>query len=101
MASLFPALVGSHVVRPCFAKLGEHTPHSRFRLPASCNQPGALYLTQDVSFRAVAEVGSTVVSTVTVTRRTGRRAVFHTSCTLGATGTVVVDGTALAMLPER
>lgn len=81
-------------------------PKRRTHLTHAClsprdNQPGALYLTQDVSFRAAAEVGATLVSTVTVTRCSGRRAAFHTSCTLGTTGAVVVNGTALAILPLR
>ena len=62
-------------------------------------QPGTLYLTQSLSFRAVAAVGAPLLARVTVTRRTGRRVVFDTACTIAASDERVVDGVALALLP--
>ena len=63
-------------------------------------QPGALYLKQELSFRAVAPVGSLLHATVTATRVSASTAVFSTRCVLAASGEVVVDGTALARLPR-
>lgn len=72
MASLFPAIIGSHF-------------------------PGALYLKQDLSFRRVCCAGDQLQATVTVQRVSGRRTLFAT--VIERQGEVVVDGTALALMP--
>jgi len=53
-----------------------------------------------VSFRAVAPVGATLHASVTATRLSGRKVVFSTRCVLEGSGELVMDGTALALLPE-
>lgn len=66
------------------------------------SQPGALYLKQELAFRSTAAVGAKLHATVTATRVVGRRAVFDTRCVLDdGSGQVVVDGTALALLPAH
>ena len=97
MASLFPAIIGSRLVRPA---RGAAHPSARPDARLCCDKPGALYLTQSLSFRGGAPVGAPLRATVTATRVAGRRAVFDTRCVLEtAHATVVVDGTALALLP--
>ncbi len=75
MASMFPALIGSAF-------------------------PGALYLSQDLSFRRTAHVGDTVRAEVAVMRRSGSRVVFHTKCVQLPSLQVLVDGKALALIKE-
>jgi 3-hydroxybutyryl-CoA dehydratase len=75
LASMFPAIIGS-----------------RF--------PGALYLKQSLSFRSPASVDQLIYAMVTVTRATGSRVQFNTVCR-SADGTVLVDGTALALMPNH
>mmetsp|Transcript_14601 Transcript_14601/g.31835 ORF Transcript_14601/g.31835 Transcript_14601/m.31835 type:complete len:167 (+) Transcript_14601:116-616(+) len=72
LASLFPAIIGS-----------------RF--------PGALYAQQSLNFRAPALVGSEVEACVTVSRSSGSRVTFTTTCT-GPGGETLVDGSALALI---
>jgi hypothetical protein len=62
-------------------------------------QPGSIYLTQQLAFRGTAAVGARLHATVRATRVSGRRAAFDTRCVLEGTDRVVVDGTALALLP--
>ncbi|KAF5841853.1 HotDog domain-containing protein [Dunaliella salina] len=75
MASLFPAIIGSHF-------------------------PGALYASQTLSFRSPALVGDVLHAHVTVGKCSGRRITFATQCVHAHTGRVLVDGTALALLPS-
>jgi 3-hydroxybutyryl-CoA dehydratase len=72
MASMFPAIIGSKF-------------------------PGALYLSQTLKFRRSAAVGTKVLATVTVAKRSGSRVTFDTSCR-DANGSILVDGTALALI---
>ncbi|GFR40045.1 hypothetical protein Agub_g583 [Astrephomene gubernaculifera] len=76
VASLFPAIIGSSF-------------------------PGTVYLSQSLRFRAPALVDQAVTATVTVRRVSGRRVTFATAAVLRDSGVVVVDGEALALLPER
>jgi 3-hydroxybutyryl-CoA dehydratase len=75
MASMFPAIIGS-------------------------NFPGALYLTQTLKFRKPALVGSSITAEVRVSSKSGTRVTFETACR-DASGGVVVDGTALAVIKEQ
>ncbi len=100
LASLFPAIIGSRLVRAD----AEAAPAVRWQLrkvsdAAFVCQPGSLYLTQRLAFRGSATVGATLHATVQATRVVGRRAVFDTRCVLEASGRVIVDGQALALLP--
>ena len=86
VASLFPAVIGS-----------EHQ--------------GALYLSQELAFRAKVRVGDAVRAEVTVKSVEGRRVTFQTRCFRSSgDGTdavadddavVVIDGTALALLRRQ
>ncbi len=95
-ASLFPALIGSRLV--CFPCLCFCT-HGAESYTLHTSQPGALYLTQSLSFRSAAPVGVRLHASVRAQRVTGRRALFDTRCVLDGTDTVVLDGIALALLP--
>lgn len=78
MASLFPAIIGSTF-------------------------PGAIYASQTLKFRSSALVGDLIVAEVTVVNvRKGSRwwVGFNTICREGDTGRVLVDGTALAVIPS-
>jgi 3-hydroxybutyryl-CoA dehydratase len=63
--------------------------------------PGAIYMSQNLKFRAPVRIGDTVVARVTVTDVIGEknRVTFATECTVG--GKVVLDGDALIMVPSR
>ena len=74
-ASLFPALIGSKV-------------------------PGVLYLKQSLAFRSPLSVGAVARATVTVSRPSGRKVAWATEVRDDATGRLVVDGEALALLPR-
>lgn len=65
------------------------------RLPG----PGAIYLSQNLKFRAPVRIGDTVEAKVTVTAvdPERRRVTFDTVCTVA--DKVVVDGEALLMVP--
>jgi 3-hydroxybutyryl-CoA dehydratase len=67
------------------------------RLPG----PGAIYLKQELTFRAPVKIGDTVTATATVTEVIAdkKRAAFKTVVTVG--DTVVVDGAALLLVPSR
>jgi acyl dehydratase len=93
-AALFPALIGSQLVQHCRAA-------PTVLVLTRSAQPGTLYLRQEVRFRAVAPVGAVLHASVTATRRSGRTVVFDTRCVLDATGELLIDGTALALLPLR
>mmetsp|Transcript_4619 Transcript_4619/g.10916 ORF Transcript_4619/g.10916 Transcript_4619/m.10916 type:complete len:160 (+) Transcript_4619:169-648(+) len=75
MASLFPAIIGSHF-------------------------PGALYASQTLSFRSPALVGDILNARVTVGKCSGKRITFTTQCVHAQTGRVVIDGVALALIPS-
>jgi 3-hydroxybutyryl-CoA dehydratase len=63
--------------------------------------PGAIYLKQELTFRAPVKIGDTVTATATVTEVIAdkKRAAFKTVVSVG--DTVVVDGTALLLVPSR
>ncbi len=63
--------------------------------------PGCVYVSQNCRFKAPVRAGDTVRARVTVTELLPerRRVVLKTVCTVG--DTVVVDGDAVVMLPER
>lgn len=63
--------------------------------------PGTIYLQQNLTFRAPVRIGDTVEAVVTVIDiiREKARVVLKTACHVG--DTVVIDGDALVMVPER
>lgn len=63
--------------------------------------PGTIYLRQNLTFRAPVRIGDTVEAVVTVIDiiREKARVVLKTACHVG--DTVVIDGDALVMVPER
>lgn len=62
--------------------------------------PGAIYVSQSLSFKAPVKSGEVVVATVTVAEMMGRkRARFSTVCTVG--DRVVVEGEAIMLVPAR
>lgn len=63
--------------------------------------PGAIYLSQNLRFRAPVRAGDTVTARVTVSEVLAekRRALMKTMVTVGET--VVIDGDAMVMLPTR
>ncbi len=67
------------------------------RLPG----PGAVYIAQDLKFKAPVRIGDTVTARVEVVELIPEknRAVFRTVCTVG--NTVVLDGEATLMVPSR
>ncbi|EFN57173.1 hypothetical protein CHLNCDRAFT_143557 [Chlorella variabilis] len=76
LASLFPAIIGSHF-------------------------PGAVYLSQTLKFKQYALVGDSFTASLTVEKSSGSRVSFGTVCRHDSTGTVVVEGTALALIQQR
>ncbi|KAG2430435.1 hypothetical protein HXX76_009959 [Chlamydomonas incerta] len=76
VASLFPAIIGSQF-------------------------PGTVYASQTLRFRSPALVGERVTATVTVRKVSGRRVAFETCAVLQRSGAVVVDGEALALMPQQ
>ena len=99
-ASLFPAIIGSRLVRSCqwCVFLSQACVDSRF---SRVGQPGALYLSQSLSFRKAAPVGAQLHATVRVVKLSGSRAQFETRCVLEGSQTVIADGVALALLKGR
>jgi 3-hydroxybutyryl-CoA dehydratase len=67
------------------------------RLPG----PGAVYLSQTLTFKAPVKIGDTVTAMVEVVEliAKGRRAKLHCQCTVG--DTVVLEGEALVKIPPR
>ncbi len=67
------------------------------RLPG----PGAIYMSQNLRFKAPVRIGDTVTARVTVTELfpEKRRVAVKTECLVG--DTVVIDGDALLMVPSR
>ena len=63
--------------------------------------PGAIYVSQNLRFRAPVRAGDTVTARVTVAEiiQEKRRALMNTMVTVGET--VVIDGDATVMLPTR
>eukprot|EP00201_Polytomella_parva_P008463 CAMPEP_0175066460 /NCGR_PEP_ID=MMETSP0052_2-20121109/16523_1 /TAXON_ID=51329 ORGANISM="Polytomella parva, Strain SAG 63-3" /NCGR_SAMPLE_ID=MMETSP0052_2 /ASSEMBLY_ACC=CAM_ASM_000194 /LENGTH=84 /DNA_ID=CAMNT_0016333169 /DNA_START=365 /DNA_END=619 /DNA_ORIENTATION=+ len=62
------------------------------------NFPGSVYATQSLAFRGAVQVGETVEAIVKVTKAAGKRVIFQTVVTRN--GQVVLDGTALAIMPS-
>ncbi len=58
------------------------------------------YLSQTLSFRKPVYAGEELVATVVVKRLRGHNAQFETSVVNITSGEIVVDGVALALLPE-
>lgn len=75
-ASLFPAIVGSEA-------------------------PGSVYMSQSLSFRQFLRAGEHVVANVQLQHRSGRAAKLSTTAFRPLDGTIVVDGTAHALLPSE
>jgi 3-hydroxybutyryl-CoA dehydratase len=67
------------------------------RLPG----PGAVYMSQNLRFKAPVKIGDTVTATVEVTELfpEKKRAAFKTVCTVG--GKEVIEGEALLMVPSK
>lgn len=67
------------------------------RLPG----PGAIYLSQNLAFKAPVRIGDTVTvrATVTEVNRDRRRVTMKTVCSVGAT--VVIDGEAVLLVPKK
>jgi 3-hydroxybutyryl-CoA dehydratase len=63
--------------------------------------PGAIYISQTLSFKAPVKIGDTVVTTVKVAELVPekKRARFETVCTVN--GKPVVQGEAVLMVPTR
>jgi 3-hydroxybutyryl-CoA dehydratase len=63
--------------------------------------PGAIYMSQNLRFKAPVKIGDTVTATCTVTEviPEKRRAVLSTICKVGET--VVIEGEAMIMVPSR
>jgi 3-hydroxybutyryl-CoA dehydratase len=63
--------------------------------------PGAIYLRQNLTFKAPVRIGDTVEAVVTVVDilREKARVALKTVCRVG--DTVVIDGDALVMVPAR
>lgn len=67
------------------------------RLPG----PGAIYMSQNLQFRAPVKIGDEVTATCTVTdiNRERRRVTLETICTVGETA--VIKGEALVLVPSK
>jgi 3-hydroxybutyryl-CoA dehydratase len=63
--------------------------------------PGAIYMSQNLKFKAPVKIGDTVLATCTVTEVIAekKRAVLSTVCKVG--DTVVIEGEAMVMVPSR
>lgn len=63
--------------------------------------PGAIYISQQLKFKAPVRIGDTVTATATVTSIVPekKRVTLSTVCTVGET--VVIDGEAVIMVPSR
>ena len=63
--------------------------------------PGAIYISQQLKFKAPVRIGDTVTATATITAIVPekRRVTLSTVCTVGET--VVIDGEAVIMVPSR
>jgi 3-hydroxybutyryl-CoA dehydratase len=63
--------------------------------------PGAIYMSQNLKFKAPVKIGDSVLATCTVTEVIAekKRAVLSTICKVG--DTVVIEGEAMVMVPSR
>lgn len=63
--------------------------------------PGAIYMSQNLKFKAPVKIGDTVTATCTVTEIVPekRRAILSTICKVG--DTIVIEGEAMVMVPSR
>ena len=67
------------------------------RLPG----PGAVYLSQSLSFKRPVKIGDTVETTATITALDDAKARVTLSTVCRVNGKVVVDGEAVVMVPRR
>ncbi|MZR29268.1 MaoC family dehydratase [Sneathiella litorea] len=61
--------------------------------------PGAIYMNQNLNFKAPVCIGDTVTARVTLREINGKRVTFDCACTIGET--VVLDGEATLMVSRR
>jgi len=61
--------------------------------------PGAIYMNQNLSFKAPVRIGDTVVAKVTLREINGKRVSFDCECSVG--DTVVLEGDATLMVSRR
>lgn len=61
--------------------------------------PGAIYMNQNLNFKAPVCIGDTVVARATLREINGKRVTFDCVCTIGET--VVLDGEATLMVSRR
>ncbi|MFT6558097.1 MaoC family dehydratase [Sneathiella sp.] len=61
--------------------------------------PGAIYMNQNLNFKAPVCIGDTVVAEVTLREINGKRVSFDCKCSIG--DTVVLDGEATLMVSKR
>lgn len=61
--------------------------------------PGAIYMNQNLVFKAPVCIGDTVTASVTLTEIKGKRVSFDCECRVG--DTVVLEGTATLMVSKR
>jgi 3-hydroxybutyryl-CoA dehydratase len=63
--------------------------------------PGCIYVSQNIQFKAPVRAGDTVTARATITEiiPEKRRVVLKTTCSVG--GKVVIDGEAVALVPNR
>ncbi len=61
--------------------------------------PGAIYMSQNLNFKAPVCIGDTVVAKVTLKEINGKKVTFDCVCTIGET--VVLDGEATLMVSRR
>ncbi|MEH6402229.1 MAG: MaoC family dehydratase [Sneathiella sp.] len=61
--------------------------------------PGAIYMNQNLSFKAPVRIGDVVVATVTLREINGKRVSFDCECRVG--DTVVLEGDATLMVSKR
>ena len=61
--------------------------------------PGAIYMNQNLNFKAPVCIGDTVVAKVTLREINGKKVTFDCVCTIGET--VVLDGEATLMVSRR
>jgi 3-hydroxybutyryl-CoA dehydratase len=63
--------------------------------------PGAIYISQTMSFKAPVRIGDTVVTTVKVTELVPEKKRARFSCVCSVDGKPVVEGEAVLMVPAR
>jgi 3-hydroxybutyryl-CoA dehydratase len=63
--------------------------------------PGAIYISQTLSFKAPVKIGDTVVTTVKVAELVAEKRRAKFSCVCAVNGKPVVEGEAMLMVPAR